>query len=184
MPKPTKGDQKKDKAPSRSRKKTGGSMAAKRDPLLRLLGEVCLWWVLTAGIWLATLSSRTWQELAVMAACTLPCAVLARFARRANAGRWRFRASWLRWPAIAASEVPYQSVRAWAYAVTTRAPEIRELSLPNEPARAAAARRAAAVLALVTTPGTVVLDSDPRKHSVLVHLIRRRPSRLEKAVQR
>jgi hypothetical protein len=163
--------------------KKGERRTARSAAVLYLFGEIGLWWVLTAGIWLATLSSRTWQELAVMAACTLPCAVLARFARRANAGSWRFRTSWLRWPAIAACEVPYQAVRVWAYAVTTRAPEIRKVSLPDEPARAAAARRAAAVLALVTTPGTVVLDSDPRKHSVLVHLIRRQPSRLEKAVQ-
>ncbi|OBK43827.1 Na+/H+ antiporter subunit E [Mycobacterium sp. 1081908.1] len=159
-------------------------MAAKREPLVQLLGEIGLWWLLTAGIWLATLSSRTWQELTVMAACTLPCAVMARSARRANAGRWRFRIAWLRWLAMAAGEVPRQAFRVWTYAATSRAPVIRHLPLPDEPARAAAARRAAAVLALVTTPGTVVLDSDPRTHSVLVHLIRRQPSRLETAVQR
>lgn len=158
--------------------------AAERDSFVQLLVETGLWWVLTAAVWLATLNSRTWPELAVMAACTLPCAVMARSARRANAGRWRLRGAWLGWPVIAACEIPYQAVRVWVYSVTGRAPVIRELSLPYEPARVAAARRAAAVLALASTPGTVVLDSDPRKRSILLHLITRRRSWLETAVQR
>ncbi|OBG32555.1 hypothetical protein [Mycobacterium sp. E3198] len=158
--------------------------AAERDALVRLLGEIALWWALTGVVWLATLSARTPRELAVLAVCTLPCAIVARSARRANAGRWRFRAAWLGWPVIVAAEVPRQAVRVWVYAVSGRAPLTRELSLPDEPARVAAARRATAVPALATTPGTVVLDSDPRRHSVLVHLVRRQQSRLEAAVQR
>ncbi|AGZ53077.1 hypothetical protein B1T51_23495 [Mycobacterium kansasii] len=63
--------------------------------LPQFLGETGLWWVLTAGVWLATLSARTPAELAVLAGCMLPVAVLARSARRTNAGRWRFRIGWL-----------------------------------------------------------------------------------------
>ncbi|ORA25374.1 hypothetical protein BST12_03575 [Mycobacterium angelicum] len=149
-----------------------------------MLGEIAFWWILTAGVWLVTLSARTSSELAVMAVCTLPCAMLARPARRANAGRWQLRIGWLRWPLTMAGEVIPQTVQVWVYALRRTRPTIRAVPLPDEPKAVAAARRAAAVLTLATTPGTVVLDCDPRKRSVLVHLTGRRPSRLEQAVQR
>jgi multisubunit Na+/H+ antiporter MnhE subunit len=151
-----------------------------------------VWWVLTAAVWLATVTSLTSAELAVAAACTLPCAVAARAARRANRGRWRFRIGWLRWIAIVMRDVPVQTVQAWAYAlkalpagrVRRRRGVISELALPPEPEPVAAARRAAAVLAFATTPGTVVLECDPHTGTVLLHRVRPRRGRLGPAVQR
>ncbi|VBA49386.1 hypothetical protein LAUMK142_01897 [Mycobacterium pseudokansasii] len=158
------------------------SGASRRLP--QFLGETGLWWVLTAGVWLATLSARTTAELAVMAGCTLPVAVVARSARRANAGRWQFRIGWLGWLATAARDIVPQAVGVWAHRSTTRSATIRALHLPDETRPVAAARRATAVLALATTPETVVLHCAPDKRSVLAHCTRARPSRLEMAVQR
>ncbi|ORB97088.1 MULTISPECIES: hypothetical protein [Mycobacterium] len=158
------------------------SGASKRLP--QFVGETGLWWVLSAGVWLATLSARTPAELTVMAGCTLPVAVLARSARRANAGRWQFRIGWLGWLATAARDVVPQAVGVWAHRFTKRSATIRALRLPDETRPVAAARRATAVLTLATTPETVVLQCDPSKQSVLVHCTRVHPGRLEMAVQR
>jgi hypothetical protein len=159
---------------------------------LGALGEIVVWWLLTGAVWLATVSSITSAELAVAAACTLPCAVAARAARRANRGRWRFRVGWLRWAPMVLREVPLQACQAWAYAlralpairVRRRRGVISAVALPTEPAATAAARRAAAVLAFATTPGTVVLDSDPDDATVLMHRVRPRPGRLATVVRR
>lgn len=163
-----------------------------RYRLARASGEILLWWVVTAVVWLATLSSRTPAELVVMVVCTLPCAVAARSARQANGGHWRFRIDWVRWVAAVARAVPVQTIQAWGYAlkalpvgrVGRRRGVISAVVLPAETEPVAAARRAAAVLAFATTPGTVVLDSDPSDRTVLLHRVRPRPDRLTAAVQR
>lgn len=163
-----------------------------RYRLARASGEILLWWVVTAVVWLATLSSRTPAELVVMVVCTLPCAVAARAARQANGGLWRFRIGWVRWVAAVAWAVPVQTIQAWGYAlkalpivpVGRRRGVISAVVLPAEAEPVAAARRAAAVLAFATTPGTVVLDSDPSDQTVLLHRVRPRPDRLTAAVQR
>ncbi|KZS53435.1 hypothetical protein A4G28_22305 [Mycobacterium ostraviense] len=92
----------------------------------QFLGETGLWWLLTAGIWLATLSARTPAELTVMA---VHAAGRRRGApaRRANAGRWQFRIVWLGWLATAARNVPPQAVGVWAHRFTTRRATIRTL---------------------------------------------------------
>ncbi|KZS73073.1 hypothetical protein A4G29_21540 [Mycobacterium kansasii] len=119
-----------------------------------------------------------------MAGCTLPVAVMARSARRANAGHRQFRIGWLGWLATAARNVLPQAVGVWAHRFTAHSATIRALRLPDETRPVAAARRATAVLALATTPETVVLQCDRDKRSALVHCTRARPSRLEMAVQR
>lgn len=158
----------------------------------RASGEVLLWWVVTTVVWLATLTSRTPAELLVMVACTLPCAVTARVARQANGGHWRFRIGWARWVATVARDVPVQTVQTWRYALKAlpvvkigrRRGVISAVVLPTESEPVAAARRAVAVLAFATTPGTVVLDSDPTEGTVLLHRVRPRPGRLAAAVKR
>lgn len=170
---------------------SGGDESSARSSL-GALGEILVWWVLTAAVWLATVTSLTSAELAVAVACTLPCAVAARAARRANRGRWRFRIGWLRWVAIVMLEVPVQTAQAWAYAlkalpaisVRRRRGVISEVALPPEPEPVAAARRAAVVLAFATTPGTIVLESDPCSGNVLLHRARPGRGRLGQAVQR
>lgn len=163
-----------------------------RGRLVSALTEILIWWVLTWAVWLATLTSQTPVELVAAAICTLPCALAARSARRANAGHWRFRLDWLHWAAIVARDVPVQTVQAWVYALGVLRPigaarrrgVISEVALPPEPEPVAAARRATAVLSFATTPGTVVLDSDPDNGTVLLHRVRPGPGRLGPAVQR
>jgi hypothetical protein len=151
------------------------------------LGEIALWWAVTGGIWLVTLTAWTSVEVAVAAVSTLPCAVLARLARRANGGHWRLRTGWLDWAVTVLRELPGQTVQVWMYAVVParrRRSTIGALSLPAEPAPAASARRAVGLLALATTPATVVLDGGTRPQQLLLHRIGQRPDRLEAEVRR
>ncbi|OBH18354.1 Na+/H+ antiporter subunit E [Mycolicibacter sinensis] len=151
----------------------------------RAVGETLLWWLVAAALWVVTLTERTAAELAAAALCTFPCAVAARAARRANSGSWRFRRGWLRWLPTIAGELLTQTAQVWAYVlVPSRRSRstIGRVTLPDEPAPVAGARRAAATLALATTPGTVVLDSAAQ--TVLVHRVGQRPGALETAVQR
>jgi multisubunit Na+/H+ antiporter MnhE subunit len=152
----------------------------------RAAGEILLWWLITYAVWLATLSSFTASELVVAAACTLPCALVAPLARRANGGNWRFRSGWLRWLVIVARDVPVQTVEAWRYAVIPgrRRAVLTVVPLPTEDERAAAGRRAVSTLCFAITPGTVVCDSDARLDRVLLHRLGQAQGRLEGAVQR
>ncbi|BBZ14544.1 hypothetical protein [Mycobacterium branderi] len=146
------------------------------------LTEILLWWALTAAVWLATLTSFTAAELAVAVGATLPCAVAARSARRANRGYWRFRVDWFRWAATILRDVPLQAFQTWMYVLMRRRRGvISAVSLPAEPEPVADARRAVVVLAFATTPGTVVLDCNSQ---VLLHRIRPGTGRLARAVQR
>lgn len=145
-----------------------------------------VWWVVTDAVWLASLSSITPGELAVAAACTLPCAVVARLARRANGGYWRFRIGWLSWVPIVLRDVLVQTVQAWLYTLIPRRRRavFTVVSLPTEDERLAAGRRAAATLSFATTPGTVVCDSDSSTGRVLLHRLGQKQGRLESVVQR
>lgn len=146
------------------------------------LAEMLLWWALTAVVWLATLTSFTVADTAVALGCTLPCAVVARSARRANRGVWRFRLDWFRWAATVLRDVPVQALQSWAYVLMRRRRGvISVVSLPAEPEPVAHARRAVVVLAFATTPGTVVLDSNSE---IPLHRIRPGTGRLATAVQR
>lgn len=151
----------------------------------RAVGETLLWWLVAAALWVVTLTQRTAAELAAAALCTFPCAVAARAARRANSGSWRFRPGWLCWAPTVTGELLTQTAQVWAYVLVParRARSaIAPVTLPDEPAPVAAGRRAAATLALATTPGTVVLDTAAQ--TVLVHRVGQRPGTLETAVGR
>lgn len=152
----------------------------------RACGETLLWWVVTAGVWLATVSAPTPAELVVLAACTLPCAVAARFARRANGGHWGFRGAWAGWLAAVLAELPKQTVEVWGYTLLRdrrRRSTVGRVQLPAEPQPVADARRAGALLALATTPGTVVLDASSTA-PLLLHRTGPQPGRLEGRVRR
>ncbi|MEZ0362205.1 hypothetical protein ACAG26_00670 [Mycobacterium sp. pUA109] len=151
------------------------------------LVETLLWWLVTTAVWLATLTTVTPPEVLLAAVCTAPCAVLARAARRDNGGQWRFRAGWLRWAARVLAELPGQAAQVWRYALVPaqrRRSTIGPVPLPGGPEPVAAARRAAAVLALATTPATVVLDANPRTRRLAVHRIGPHPAGLEAGVRR
>lgn len=151
----------------------------------RALAEILLWWVLTAAVWLATVTSLTAAETSVAVACTLPCAVAARSARRANRGNWRFRIGWLRWAATVLRDIPVQTVQVWAYALDPRRRGVfSSVDLPSEPEPVAEARRAVAVLGFAATPGTVVADCDSHGGTVLLHRVRPGPGQLVTMVRR
>nr|WP_165964973.1 Na+/H+ antiporter subunit E [Mycobacterium eburneum] len=153
----------------------------------RALVETLLWWVVTTAVWLATLTAISPPEALLAAACTLPCAVLARAARRDNGGQWRFRAGWIGWAGRVLAELPEQAAQVWRYALIRdrrRRSTISPVPLPAEAEPVAAARRAAALLALATTPGTVVWDANPRTQRVMVHRIGPHPAGLEAGVRR
>lgn len=160
-------------------------MSAVNSRLTGALAETLLWWLATGAVWVVTLTGRSTPEMLAGALCTLPCAAVARAARRANGGEWRFRLVWLRWAAVVAGELLTQPAKVWAYLLipSRRAQSaVDSVTLPREPAAVAAARGTAATMALATTPGTVVLDA--AGHAVRVHRVGQRPGRLEKAVRR
>lgn len=160
-------------------------MSAASSRLAGAVGETLLWWLVTAAVWTVTLTERTAPELVAAALCTLPCAFVARSARRANSGVWRFRAVWLRWVPTVPAELVRQTIEVWAYVLMPSRRSrsvIARVALPAEPTPVTAARRAAATLSLATTPGTVVLDAEAQ--IVLVHRIGPRPGALESAVRR
>jgi multisubunit Na+/H+ antiporter MnhE subunit len=152
--------------------------------------ELLWWWGAAVGIWLLTLSSVGTAELAVAAACGLPCAVAALAGRAAVRGCWTPRARWAWWlPPLVASIVT-DSARALLVAArrTRRIEqrgELREVRLPaGEPDPVAAARRALATLAVTSTPGTLVVDTDPDRCLLVTHSLLPGPSRIEKVVGR
>ncbi|MFE1862364.1 Na+/H+ antiporter subunit E [Streptomyces anandii] len=154
------------------------------------VAEVVWWWVAAVGVWLLTLSSVTWQELAVAAACGLPAAVAAPAGRRAVGGCWRPRPGWIRWAATLPPSVLADTARvfwtALRHARDERPPgRVREVPLPHEaPEPVAAARRALATIALSSTPGTYVVDDDPERHRLVVHSLSESTSPTEKAITR
>ncbi|MCV7064432.1 Na+/H+ antiporter subunit E [Mycolicibacterium vaccae] len=102
-----------------------------------------------------------------------------------NDGHWRFRIGWLRWAATVLRDVPIQTVQVWKYLLgPRRRGVISVVNLPAEPERLAAGRRALAVLAFATTPGTVVLDCDSHDGVLMLHRVRPGPGRLETVVKR
>ncbi len=152
--------------------------------------ELLWWWGAAVGIWLLTLSSVGTAELVVAAACGLPCAVAARAGRAAVRGCWTPRARWAWWPAPLAASIVADSARALLVAVrriggTEQRGGLREVRLPaGEPEPVAAARRALATLAVTSTPGTLVVDTDPDRCLLVTHSLLPGPSRIEKAVGR
>lgn len=137
--------------------------------------EVLWWWGACVGIWLLTLSSVTPAELTVAIACGLPCALAARAGRRAVSDTWLPRPQWLAWLVRLPASIMADSVRLatlLAPAARKRADpgRLRDIQLPGaEPGPVAVARRALASLVVSASPGTVVVDSDPRNSRLTVH---------------
>lgn len=153
-------------------------------------GELLWWWGAAVGIWLLTLSSVGTAELVVAAACGLPCAVAARAGRAAVRGCWTPRVRWAWWLAPLVVAIVADSARALVVAVrrlrgTEQRGELRELRLPaGEPDPVAAARRALATLTVTSTPGTLVVDTDPDRCLLVTHSLIPGPSLIEKVVGR
>jgi multisubunit Na+/H+ antiporter MnhE subunit len=153
--------------------------------LVSTLAEVAVWWVVTVGVWMASLSAWSPHELEVAVPCALLCALAAAGARRAVRGRWHVPGEMLTWLAL----LPV--------AIVTDA--VKVLSLPLRGGRGAgtsfrtvtvsgrgdsaeqSGRRAVATIALSSTPGSYVVATDPDHGTALLHVVGP-PGALERAV--
>jgi multisubunit Na+/H+ antiporter MnhE subunit len=147
--------------------------------------ELLLWWLLLFGLWLLTLSSVSVAESVVAAVLALLCAFVARAGRRASRVGWRPQLAWLTWFALLPIVLCMDTVRLFVGTVTRNLPQrLEEVELPDDRSAARGdARRAAAVLALSATPGSVVLDAAPDRPLVLHVVVSGRP-RLDKRIGR
>lgn len=159
-----------------------------------LLVEVAWWMGACTGVWLLTLSSVSWPELVVAAACGLPCAVAARAGRRAVGGSWRPRLRWLAWLGPLAAAIPADLARLFLLAARPGAAgagtggppgRFQQITMPRgEPAPVASARHALATLTISATPGSLVIDSDPATGTVDLHDLGSGWPRLDQVVAR
>jgi len=132
--------------------------------------EIFVWTTITCGVWLATIASVTLPELSFAIGASIPSAILARAGRRALGASWRFRPSWLAWLLPVATTLVAEVVVLLRRAVGDPGRgRLTALDLPVEERRLAAGREAAAILALCSTPGSVVADSDPEHPRLTVH---------------
>lgn len=129
---------------------------------------VIAWWVLLALVWVASLTTLSWQELAAAAIAAGLCVLVADRARRVLAGRCRLRAAWLRGLRALPRAVLTETLLVWRTAARrTRSPGgSREVRLGHERSQS---RQASAVLLLGAAPATVVVDVDRRANVVRVH---------------
>ena len=143
-----------------------------------LLLEVPWWMAACTGVWLLTLSSVSWPDLAVAAACAVPCALAARAGRRAVGGHWRPRLRWLAWLAPLAAAIPADLARLFLVAARPAAAQagdgppgrFQRITMPRgEPVPVASARHALATLTISATPGSLVIDSDPAAGTLDLH---------------
>jgi multisubunit Na+/H+ antiporter MnhE subunit len=138
-------------------------------PVLETIG----WAVAGSAVWLATLSAVTLPEACFAVAAGLASGVFTAAARRSLGGSWRFRPRWALWaPQIVATMAT--EVVDLARATVRRPPQgrLRTLEMPAEEDREQAGARAAlATLALGSTPGSIVVDSDPEERTLTVHTL-------------
>lgn len=111
---------------------------------------VVVWSGVLVLVWVASLTTVTWQEIAVAAVVAVPCAIMARRAGRVVSVRWHVRCGWLRGLWRLPVAVLGETLTVWRAAAHRRSGELRELRLGHERSRA---RQAIAVLLLCATPG-------------------------------
>lgn len=87
-----------------------------------------VWWLVLAGVWLATVSTVSVAELVVGLIAALVCAVAASAGRWAADGRWRVRAGWSRWFLVTLSTVVGDTVRVLGRCLSCR-PLVGELGV-------------------------------------------------------
>jgi multisubunit Na+/H+ antiporter MnhE subunit len=144
-----------------------------------------VWWVALVLVWVASLSSVTWQELAVAGAAAALCVVVAAIARRMVPGRRLPGRAWLGGLWLLPRVVLTETLGVWRMAVRqVRHRPVgnvtRELRLGGERSQV---RQATAVLLLAATPGTVVVDVDRRANVVLLHSFAASAGPMERAVR-
>jgi multisubunit Na+/H+ antiporter MnhE subunit len=142
--------------------------------------ERAVWSVVLVLVWVASLTVLTWQEFAVAAAVAIPVATVATMARRALAGRWRIRATWLRPLWRLPGAVLTETVTVWRAAFRRMPGRMRELRLGEERSQA---RQAIAVPLLSASPGTVVTGVDTEANVARLHGFSDAAGAMERAVR-
>ena len=149
--------------------------------------EVTVWWVVLIVGWLATVSSISGAEIAIAALLAVPCALAARWGRRAGDDRWRLRSRWAGWLGRLPAAVVREAVGVVKLAASSSPArgQFRELRLPVEPDAAAQATRAGlSMLVISSAPGSLAVDSGGDRRTILVHVLPVGDDRLTRAVTR
>ncbi|HEY0559935.1 MAG TPA: Na+/H+ antiporter subunit E [Frankiaceae bacterium] len=157
---------------------------------VRFAAEVAVWWAVTVGIWLLTLSSVNRQDLLVAAVCGLLCGSAAAAARRVVGGCWVVPPRTGAWAARLPLAVLLDTGRIlafpWRRLAGRTAEEGRFVRVPVQPGadpRATSARAAAAVL-LSVTPGSYALHDDADTGELVVHALFGGAHSMEEVVRR
>jgi len=155
--------------------------------------EIAVWWVAGSAIWTATLSSIAPGDLIAGVLAAGVCAVLARVARRAMGGQPglspRMWLHWLAWAVLVPPAAAADLVRLVRWLGEGR-PEPRpdqrfvRLPVPEGDGRDAITWRQGAVLAVSSTPGSVVLAVDAEGGSLDVDRLVGGPPDLSRRVAR
>ncbi|MFH5877349.1 hypothetical protein [Arthrobacter sp. NA-172] len=172
-------------------------MTASRDrtsPFRRFIGlpgargvfgavlELVLWWMAGTLSWLVTVSTVTVPETVAAASTALFCAVLARVARRAMGFQAAARGIWLRWAALVPAAAVTDTVRLARWLAGPRGESLGEQGMPGTGSPKATGWRAGAMIALSSTPGSVVFYFDPDTGRIRVHVLAQGWPRLDRHV--
>jgi hypothetical protein len=124
--------------------------------------EIAGWWLLCVTVWLTSLTVVTPAEIVVAAVTAVPCAVVARLARRQVASGWRFRLAWFAGTRRLPVTVVVDTVRVWRAAIRRERGRTRVIHVGSDETH-----RAVAVAMRSASPGQVVIDSgdDVRVHT-------------------
>jgi hypothetical protein len=146
--------------------------------------ESVAWWGACWGVWLVSLSAVSGQDLAVSAAASIPCGILAAVGRRAAGNRWSFRLSWFRPILKLPFAVVSDSLQVLGKAATGHRPagELKSVGVASASGSSslAAGRRALSTVLICTTPASVVIDFDVDAGDSRVHVLPTRgPNMLE-----
>jgi len=138
---------------------------------LVIVVELIGWYVVAVGIWMASLSAYSGQELVVAAGCAVPCALAAVGARRAVGGAWQLPAEALRWFLILPAAIVVDAVRVLSWPLRTGGGgSFRTVDIgARGDTPAASGRRVAAALAVSSTPGAYVVAADEKAGTVTIH---------------
>jgi hypothetical protein len=164
---------------------TRGSLTQARR-LATLSLEVLVWWGLTLGVWLITLSAVSAQEAEVAVPVALLCGVVAVAGRRAADNVWGLRPGWLLPLAALPVTVVSDTAQVLASAVTRRAGRFEEVPVHGGKGSgpAAAGRRALATFLVGASPGSYVVDIDPDTGDAKLHVASSRGPKMQRIATR
>jgi multisubunit Na+/H+ antiporter MnhE subunit len=153
-----------------------------------LVVEVVVWWALSLGVWIISLTIVGGQELLVAVLAALPCGILATAGRRAAGNAWRVRPGWFTAAALLPVAIVSDTVQVLATALPGRRTEGSFKRIPVAggvgEGPVPAGRRAVATILVTLTPGSFVTDVEPRTGQALVHVLTGKPPRIEEAATR